>query len=31
MATFDDDTLNKLVELLAGKLSDKLLEQQKSK
>jgi hypothetical protein len=28
MATFDDDTLNKLVELLAGKLSDKLLEQQ---
>jgi hypothetical protein len=29
MATFDDDTLNKLVELLAGKLSDKILEQQK--
>jgi hypothetical protein len=29
MATFDDDTLNKLVELLVGKLSDRLLEQQK--
>jgi hypothetical protein len=29
MATFDDDTLNKLVELLAEKLSDKLQEQQK--
>jgi hypothetical protein len=29
MATFDDDTLNKLVELLTGKLSDRLLEQQK--
>jgi flagellar hook-associated protein FlgK len=29
MSTVDDDTLNKLVELLAGKLSDRLLEQQK--